>query len=130
MRLWGDIAVNGCNGRAAVHELSLIQSLINMVVKSAIENNIKKVTKVQLVVGEYHGVLPESLEFAFGILTEGTVCAGSELAIEKSALLLKCRKCAHEFHPDGYLYTCPICTAVNAELVKGRELYVHYYEGE
>ncbi len=113
-----------------MHELSLIQALIDMVVKSAIENNIKKVTKVQLVVGEYYGALPETLEFAFAILTEGTVCAGSELAIEKRTLLLKCRECAYEFRPEGYLYSCPNCTAVNAALVKGRELYVDYYEGE
>jgi len=70
-----------------------------MVVKSATENNIKKVSKVQLGVGESHGALPDALEFAFKILTEGTVCAGAELTIEKSALLLKCLGGAQEFCP-------------------------------
>ncbi len=113
-----------------MHELSLIQALIEMVVKSAMENNIKKVSKVQLVVGESHGVLPDALGLAFEILTQGTVCAGAVLTIEKSTLLLKCRECAQEFCPEGYLYRCPNCGAVNAALIKGRELYVDYYEGD
>jgi len=117
-------------GWLAMHELSLIQALIQMVVQSAMENNIKKITKVQLVVGESHGALPEALEFAFKILSEGTVCAGAELAIEKIALLVKCRECAQEFCPAGYLYRCPNCGVVNAMPLKGGELYVDYYEGD
>ncbi|AGL00691.1 hydrogenase maturation nickel metallochaperone HypA [Desulfoscipio gibsoniae] len=113
-----------------MHEVSLIQTLIDMIVQSAKENDIIKVAKVQLVVGECHGALPEALEFAFEILTEGTICAGAELVIEKSALLLKCQECAQEFRPEGYLYRCPACGAAYASLVKGRELYVDYYEGE
>jgi hydrogenase nickel incorporation protein HypA/HybF len=101
-----------------------------MVVKSAVENDINKVTKVKLVVGESHGALPDALEFAFEVLTEGTICAGAELAMEESVLLLKCRACAIEFHPEGYLYHCPVCGAANAILIKGMELYVDYYEGD
>ncbi|TYO95402.1 hydrogenase maturation nickel metallochaperone HypA [Desulfallas thermosapovorans] len=113
-----------------MHELSLIHALIDTVVQSARENGITKVTKVKLVVGESHGALPDALQFAFDILTVDTVCAGAELAIEKNALLLKCRECAREFHPEGYLFCCPGCGVSNAALVKGNELYVEYFEGE
>lgn len=113
-----------------MHELSLINALIDTVVQSAGENGITKVTKVKLVVGESHGALPEALQFAFEVLTGGTLCAGAELAIENSALLFKCRECGREFRPEGYLYRCPSCGVSNAVLVKGSELYVEYYEGD
>ncbi|SFR13632.1 hydrogenase maturation nickel metallochaperone HypA [Desulfoscipio geothermicus] len=113
-----------------MHELSLIQELLDMVKQSAIENGITRVDRVRLVVGESYGALPEALAFAFEVLAEGTVCHGAALDIVDSPLLFKCRECGTEFKPGEYSYRCPDCSASNAEPVGGRELYVDYYEGD
>lgn len=113
-----------------MHEVSLIHNLMEIVKQSAVEHGIIKVSMVKLVVGESHGALPEALEFAFQVLTEGTVCAGAELEIENRPVNIKCHECASDYQPEGYVYRCPNCHSGNVELVSGRELFVDYYEGD
>ena len=113
-----------------MHELSLIQSLLNIVMQSAADNGIKKVSSVVLVVGESYGALPDALDFAFHVLTQGTVCAGAALVVQKKPLVLRCKECLAEFMPHGSARRCNCCQASHAEVVSGQELYIDYYEGE
>ncbi|HBX23262.1 MAG TPA: hydrogenase maturation nickel metallochaperone HypA [Desulfotomaculum sp.] len=113
-----------------MHEVSLIQALLDMVNKSAAENGVTKVNLVKLVVGEMHGAVPDALEFAFEVLTEGTVCAGAKLEVEKKLFLFRCDECGREFNPTGLSRRCPGCRTNVTTLVAGRELYVDYYEGD
>ncbi len=113
-----------------MHELSLIQNLLNIVMQSASDNCIKKVSSVALVVGENYGALPDALDFAFHVLTQDTMCAGAALVVQKKPLVLRCRECLAEFSPRGATCRCTYCQAFRTEVVSGRELYIDYYEGE
>ena len=113
-----------------MHEVSLIQALLDIVNKSAAENGITRVNLVKIVVGEMHGAVPDALEFAFQVLTEGTVCAGAALDVEKKNFLFRCDDCGREFNPTGLSGSCPGCGGNVTTLVGGRELYVDYYEGD
>ncbi|SFG69227.1 hydrogenase nickel incorporation protein HypA/HybF [Desulfotomaculum arcticum] len=113
-----------------MHELSLIQALIETVKHSAAENDIAKVNTVRIVVGESYGALPEALDFAFQVLTKDTICEGAVLEIDKTPLVLKCGECGSEYQPDEINWKCPDCGAGGASTVSGRELYVDYYEGD
>ncbi|MCL6636184.1 MAG: hydrogenase maturation nickel metallochaperone HypA [Peptococcaceae bacterium] len=113
-----------------MHELSLIQNLLELLFQSADENNISRVSLVKLVVGECHGALPDALDFAFGALTRGTVCEGAHLEIEASPAVFRCRQCGREFQAGTFPFLCTDCGAGGAELIRGRELYLDYYEGE
>lgn len=113
-----------------MHELSLLQGLLDLLVKSAAENEITRVSLVRLVVGERYGALPEVLEFAFEALSRGTLCEGAVLEIEISPAVSLCRQCGREFAAAAYPFLCPDCGAGGAEPVRGRELYLDYYEGE
>lgn len=113
-----------------MHELSLIQGLLETVSQSAAENSITRVSLVKLVVGECHGALPEALEFAFQVLTPGTVCEGAALEMETIPALLLCRQCGREFRSAEFPFLCVSCGAGGARLIRGKELYLDYYEGE
>lgn len=113
-----------------MHEISLVQSLLETVIESSAANGIKSVHRVRLVAGEMHGALPDALQFAFEVLTPGTVCAGAVLEINKRPLMLRCKPCGREFRPAGLSWRCPDCCENGATLVSGQELYVDYYEGD
>ncbi|MCF8010193.1 MAG: hydrogenase maturation nickel metallochaperone HypA [Clostridiales bacterium] len=113
-----------------MHELSLIQNLMEIVNESAAENDITQVHKVKLVIGESHGALPDALDFAFQILTENTICAGAVLEVEKKPVIIKCKDCNAEFKPEGISYRCTACSSMNVKQISGRELYIDYYEGD
>lgn len=113
-----------------MHEVSLIRALLDMVVKSAADNGITRVSRVKLVVGEAHGALPDALQFAFEVLTGETVCAGAVLEVDRRPLLFRCAACGLEFSPAGLSRRCPGCGNGDTALLGGRELYVDYYEGD
>ena len=113
-----------------MHEISLIYDLIEAVAKSAVENNISRVERVKLVVGECYGALPDALSFAFELLAQDTPCRGAALEIETVPALYRCRCCGREFGGGAWALYCPRCGAGGAALLKGRELYIDYYEGE
>lgn len=113
-----------------MHEVSLVQSLLQTVLESAAKHGITSVHTVKLVVGELHGALPDALQFAFEVLTEETVCAGATLIVAKKPLVLRCNPCDQEFRPDHISWCCPGCNNYSHTIVSGRELFVEYYEGD
>ncbi len=68
-----------------MHELAIVEDLMNTVLQSARENNLKRVKSVKIVVGEKTAALPDSLRFCFDALCPGTIMAGSRLEIEETA---------------------------------------------
>ncbi len=110
-----------------MHELSLIQELLQMIMESARIHNIRRVHHVRLVVGEWYGALPCALRFAFEALTRHTICCGAVLEIASLPIRYKCRECEGEFE---FMDNCPICASRDIYISQGRELYIDYYEGE
>ncbi|MEW5953877.1 MAG: hydrogenase maturation nickel metallochaperone HypA [Bacillota bacterium] len=113
-----------------MHEISLVQSLLKTVIESAAANSISSVHRIRLVVGEMHGALPDALQFAFEVLSGGTVCAGAMLEVEKRPLVLRCSPCGQEFGPEGISRRCPACGGSSVVLVSGDEMCVDCYEGD
>ena len=68
-----------------MHELSVTQALCDMVVKAAKENGAKKVTAIDIVLGEKSGYVPECIEQYFELLAEGTVAKKAALRFRSAA---------------------------------------------
>ena len=62
-----------------MHELSLATGIVETVVKHA---EGRRVTSVQMRIGTLRQVVPESLDFYFGICSRDTICEGAELEQE------------------------------------------------
>jgi len=113
-----------------MHELSLVSSLLEMIVEDAQKRGFKKVTCVRLSVGEYSGANRQVLEFALEHLSRGTPLEGAafDLAVEEASCL--CNNCQLTFKPEQPFFTCPFCGRASSSFVKGKEVYIDYYEGE
>jgi len=115
-----------------MHELSLMESVIDMVRESALSNHIVKVTRIKLVVGKMSMALPDSLRFAFDVLkSTDDLLQAAVLEIEEQDVVGRCRQCQTEFAVgSGYRLVCPGCGSMSVEIISGRQLYVDNYEGE
>lgn len=113
-----------------MHEAGLIMEALKTVQRSAVENNIQRVTKITLSVGRLTMALPEALSFAFGVLSEGTMFGGAELEIEQKELCLECCTCGVNFSPGDIDFTCPECGSILIKILEGHELHILSYEGE
>jgi len=113
-----------------MHEVSIIQNVIKIVIDKATENKFTKVNKVSLKIGELSAVMPESLNFAFKSCIMDTMLEGSTLEIEKVKAVAECSDCTQEFPIDHFNKLCPCCNKFSSSIISGYELYINTIEGD
>jgi len=113
-----------------MHELSLMMGIVDQLRKSAAENNIRKISKVMLVVGEMTMAVPDALQFAFETFKEEELFKDAVLEIRKEPVRGECKDCHHTFGVEDFAFVCPKCSSPNVRIASGRELYIDYYEGD
>ena len=113
-----------------MHEYNVTESMLALVLEKAREAESRRVTRVNLVLGELSGVVGDCVRQYFEILSKDTIAGGAELSVENKPTALKCRGCKHEFAPDDHDWSCPVCHEVNVEIVSGRECYLQSIEVE
>jgi hydrogenase nickel incorporation protein HypA/HybF len=108
-----------------MHELSISSAVLATVEKHAAG---RRVTAVTMTVGGLRQVVPESLEFYFGIVSRDTVCEGARLEQVLVPALVRCTDCGDERELDDLpLFLCPQCGG-RCEVVSGNELEVESIE--
>lgn len=114
-----------------MHELSIIQSVVDTVRDSAQKNGLTRVNKVKLVIGKLTMALPDSLYFAFEAVAVDEMFKHAVLEIEERDIGCLCKRCQNRFPVnDGYNFICPQCGYERVDIVAGRELYIDYFEGD
>lgn len=104
-----------------MHELSLAGAVLETTLR---HGKGRKVTAVEMRIGALRQVVPESLEFYFGIVTRGTLAEGAALETEYVAALLRCEDCGTEWSPDFPAFRCPGCTGAAVEVRAGNEFEI------
>ncbi len=110
-----------------MHEASVARAIVDEIVERASDELMERVFRVRLKIGEFTGVFPDALTFAWDAATEGTLAEGSILEIERIPLEIFCKRCVRarqveQTHPP--LPICPVCGDPSAEIVRGRELLI------
>jgi hydrogenase nickel incorporation protein HypA/HybF len=113
-----------------LHELSITENILSIALEKAKEVKAKRVSKINLVIGELSGVVDECVEFYFGFLSKDTIAAQASLSFHHTPIQLRCRNCDTVFSPDSGNWTCPNCQKQDAEIVSGRDLYIESIEVE
>jgi len=113
-----------------MHELGVAESIVNIALTKAGEAQASKVIKINLVVGELSGFVPDCIQFYFDSLSKDTIAQGATLHFESVPAELRCRDCATVFQPQDTAWTCPKCAGRSIEIFKGRELYIESMEVE
>lgn len=113
-----------------MHELSVTQSIVDLVLEEAEKRNVNKVTKVNIVIGELTGLEGESIRFYFDVLSENTVIHDAELNFTKVRAQFRCRKCGNIFERGNFTFNCPVCGAAGVLVDKGKEFYIDSIEVE
>ncbi len=113
-----------------MHETDMTKALI-LTVKDWLAEQPEQATveRVHLTVGDFAGVEPASLQFAFQVQTQGTFLDGAELVIERKPLIAFCHPCQQEYKPEiGMQYGCPDCQSPMDDIRSGRELKIKRVE--
>ena len=85
-------------------------------------------TVVSVRAGRLRQVVPDALEFAFGIVSRETVCEGARLEQEVVAARLRCDGCDRAWEIEVPAFRCPTCGTADVAVVSGEELEVESIE--
>ena len=108
-----------------MHELSVAQSLVDLVSEELAGQGPVRVTSVRLKLGPLSGVVAQALRSCYPEAASGTRLDGSVLHIEEVVPAVFCPRCDAERElPDFARLRCPVCDAPTPEVVRGREMEV------
>jgi hydrogenase nickel incorporation protein HypA/HybF len=115
---------------SSMHEQSIVEALLNLALDSAQKANARKIASINLVVGDYTGVVEDAVNFYFAFLSKDTIAAGARINYTHVGGKLRCRACDILFPLQKRDYRCPQCEGNRVEIVGGRELYIENMEVE
>ena len=112
-----------------MHELPVVLDILRVMEEEAKKRNFRKITRIDLVVGELSSIVGECVQMYFDVASKGGVCAGAKLTFDRRPAMLRCQKCGKEF-PHEKSFACPVCGG-DSVLIKGtgREFYIRSFEG-
>ena len=112
-----------------MHELSIVTSIVETVTETMAAYPAARVLEVRLRVGALASVIPESLEFCYGIASEGTPLEGSRLVVNVLPVVMHCASCGQNVELEGVQsFRCPRCGEPSSDMRQGRELEIDSIE--
>lgn len=133
-RQWNRLASTPCFGvsLAVMHEMSLIQGMLDILVEEKKKHGLSTIHKVNVVNGALAGAVTDALTFAWEALTPGTEFEGVELVVRELPVRLRCGSCNKEFEANSARYApCPECDELlGHEVLQGKELYIENIEAD
>jgi hydrogenase nickel incorporation protein HypA/HybF len=108
-----------------MHELSIAQAIADVATRHAAG---RRVVRVEVKVGHLRQVVPDSLYFSFGLVTQGTALDDAELAITHVPAAGICCDCGTESVMSSFPLCCARCGGLNMEMLAGEELFIDALE--
>lgn len=114
-----------------VHEVSVVSDLVRAILKELEKYNVVSVHSVTFIIGRLTNLGKEQMEFAYEVVTRGTILEGSNLVIEDEDIELECKICNYrgpartlnfgEYTDEHFIpvLACPKCGG-SVNIVKGQ----------
>jgi hydrogenase nickel incorporation protein HypA/HybF len=107
-----------------MHELAVTEEIIKIAIDSC---KGKRISKINIVIGELSSFVDDSVQFYFDILSRSTLAEGATLDFRRVPAKLRCYNCNKEFHPDSTM-VCPFCNSLGGRIIEGEEFYIESIE--
>jgi hydrogenase nickel incorporation protein HypA/HybF len=107
-----------------MHELSIAQSIVEIVGQYVPPDEQGRVRTVTVRVGAMAGVVPDSLEFCFNAIVHHTPLADAVMALEFVPFVVACNSCNQTGEAEPGIAICPRCGSADTEVRSGTELQV------
>ena len=101
-----------------MHELSVGQAIVDIARE---RSDGRPVERVSVRIGYLRQVVPDALQFAWEMLTEGTDLDGCVLDIEHVPAVVACAACSARTTLDWPVMACGSCGGIDVELLSGEE---------
>lgn len=107
-----------------MHELSLLESVREILEDHAVNQHFSKVTNVTLEIGKLSCVEPEALRFGFDVVMKGSLAENAELIIAELNGLGFCQQCQQHTPMETLYDPCVYCSSPNVTVIQGVEMKI------
>ena len=114
-----------------MHELSVMESILNIALKHARMHEASRILGIGLRVGEMSDLVDEWMQRYFDYLSKDTLAAGALLKIERTPVIFECESCGTAFPvplKEIRDATCPECRGDKTRFKSGREFIIKNIE--
>ena len=112
-----------------MHEMGIVIHLAKTLDETAKENDLTKIGKVTLQVGEVSGIMTDLFEDCFNYFRKKhPVLTDCELVLETIPAVTYCGNCEQTYETVRYGRQCPYCGSGETWLVKGNECIIKEIE--
>ena len=107
-----------------MHEMSLAESVREIVEETARANGARRVTRVRLEIGALSQVEPEALRFGFDVVMRGSLAEAAVLEIVHTPGSAWCMKCSEAVAIERRGDPCPRCDSLQLQVTGGDRMRV------
>lgn len=107
-----------------MHELSLLDSVREILENNALSQKFSRVTKVTLEVGRFSNVEPDALRFCFDVVMKDSLAENAELIISELNGLGICQQCQQQLEMKTLYDTCVYCGSHFVKVIQGEEMKI------
>jgi hydrogenase nickel incorporation protein HypA/HybF len=113
-----------------MHEIRIAEELSAIVLRVAGNENLSKVSMVNISFGTMIQVVPDIFERAFRECVRDSLADGAELSVEILPVKIRCNSCREEMGLEAMDFRCNLCGSADLEIIQGKEMFVKSIEGE
>jgi hydrogenase nickel incorporation protein HypA/HybF len=113
-----------------MHEMSLCESILQVLEEQAREQGFSRVRTVRLEIGVLAGVEPQALRFGFEVVMRNSLADGACLELIELPGHAWCMECARTVEVSQRFDPCPDCGGYQLQVSGGDELRIKNLEVE
>lgn len=104
-----------------MHEFGLAMRIVEVAREHARPLGPRKVTQIEVELGDLSGVMYESLRFSLEAVVQDSDCRGARILIHRIPGEGECLECGARFPLEALFGSCPTCGASHPRITRGKE---------
>lgn len=114
-----------------MHELGIVFAMIDILEDTAKENDLTRIRKVSVDLGEVSGVVTDFFTDAWDwASSKNDLIRGAQLEVTTVPAVTVCNACGKTYGTVEHGRICPYCESPDTELLRGREMEIRSIEAE
>ena len=111
-----------------MHEMSICESILDIIKEQSRSQGFTRVDRVCLEIGPLAGVEIDALEFGFDVVMRNSVAEGAKLEIHQAPAEAWCMQCAKTVPIKQRFDACGECGSYQLQVTSGEELRIKELE--
>ena len=113
-----------------MHEMSLCESILDILEQQAEKQDYHKVGTVWLEIGALSSVEPDAMRFCFDAVMQGSIADKARLEIVHVPGLVWCQQCSKNINIKQRYDPCPVCGDFQLQVIDGEQMRIKELEVE